>query len=492
MVTDQQVRKLMKMIQATTTLDEAAMRAGMSPGTARKYRDLKQLPSESTPPHDWRTRPDPFAEDWGEIEALLKENPGLQAKTIFGELCRRYPGKYPEGQLRTLQRRMKAWRAISGPAREVFFPQDHFPGELCQSDFTDMTSLGITIQGQLFRHLFYHLVLTWSNWETGSICFSESFESLSHGFQKALWEMGGVPRVHQTDRLSAAINNMSNLAEFTERYQQLLRHYRITGRRGNPGRGNENGDVEQRHYRFKEAVDQSLMLRQSRDFKSQADYEGFLRDLLQQLNSCRRGKFQEELLRLQPLPHEKLPDYSTLDVSVGNSSTIRVLKNTYSVHSRLIGEQVTVKVFPELLEVWYAQTRIDQFPRLRGEGHARINYRHIIDWLVRKPGAFEHYRYREELFPTSRFRRAFDHLKETGPSQATKEYLQLLEMAAKGSEEKVDSALESILAAGQTPDASVVKALVETMTGILPRTEVVVGEISLADYDVLLSLEEVA
>lgn len=487
MVTDQQVRKLMKLIQTTATLETAADIAGMSPGTARKYRDRQKLPSEVAAPHDWRTRADPFTDVWADVETLLTGNPGLQAKTIFAELQRNHPGTFPDGQLRTLQRRMKIWRAISGPAREVFFPQEHYPGELCQSDFTEMNSLGITIQGELFRHLFYHLVLTWSNWETGSICFSESFESLSNGFQQAMWELGGVPRIHQTDRLSAAINNMNNLAEFTERYQQLLRHYHVQGRRGNPGRGNENGDIEQRHHRFKEAVDQALMLRQSRDFRNRGEYAAFLRNLLQQLNANRQSKFQEEQSQLQKLPLGKLPDHSTFQVSVGNSSTIRVLKNTYSVHSRLIGETVTVKVFPENLEVWYAQKRIDQFPRLRGEGHARINYRHIIDWLVRKPGAFEHYRYREELFPTSRYRRAFDLLRESVPARAHKEYLKVLEMAAKNSEVAVDEVLETLLSSEAIPTAEAVEAAINSKrVQATSRTDVVVTKVSLEEYDTLL------
>ena len=352
MITDQQVRKLMKLLQAESNLENAADKAGMSAKTARKYRKTMLLPSESKPFHDWRTRPDPFGELWNEILPLLIVNPGLQAKTIFEEMQRQHPGQIQNGQLRTLQRKIKAWRAVSGPSREVFFPQHHVPGELCQSDFTEMTSLGITIQGELFRHLFYHFVMTYSNWETGTICFSESFESLSDGLQNALWELGGVLRIHQTDRVSAAVNNMANLVEFTERYKELLRHYGLEGRRSNSGRGNENGDVEQRHHRFKVAVDQALMLRGSRDFKSRSDYEGFLRALLCQLNQGRSDRFQEELKMLKPLPSAKLPGSKTIQVRVGPSSTIRVAMNTYSVHSRLIGETVIARLHAENIEIW--------------------------------------------------------------------------------------------------------------------------------------------
>lgn len=482
----------MTLIALNPNLEMAADKAGMSPKTARKYRKIQKLPSECKPVHDWRTRPDPFAEVWGEILSLMKDNPGLQAKTVFQEIQRTHPEKFPDYQLRSLQRRLKVWRGISGPAREVFFPQIHTPGELCQSDFTDMSALGITIQREFFRHLFYHLVLTYSDWETGSICFSESFESLLTGFQNAVWELGGVPRVHQTDRLSAAVRNMGNRVEFTERYHQLLRHYGIEAKAGNAGRGNENGNVEQRHYRFKDTVDQALMLRGSRDFKSRSEYESFLRSILKQLNQNRSERFQEEIKCLKPLPATKLPGYTMTEMRVGRSSTIRVAKNTYSVHSRLIGETVSVRLHSETLEIWYAQRLVDQFPRIRGEGNARINYRHIIDWLVRKPGAFEHYRYREELFPTSRFRLTYDWLKQVIPAEAHKEYLKILELAAKGSESKVDEILGHLLEHNQDPRIDSIQSALEKGLEILPKTMIFIDPVSLNEYDTLLENAEVA
>ena len=168
------------------------------------------------------------------------------------------------------------WRATEGPAKEVFFAQQHPPGRLGASDFTHMEELGVTIQGQSFPHLIYHFVLTYSNWEAATVCFSESFESLCEGLQNALWELGKVPHRHRTDRLSTAVNNMSDPAEFTDRYKGLLRYYGLEGEKTQAGQGNENGDVEQRHHRFKRAVAQELMLRGSRDFASVEDYQQFL------------------------------------------------------------------------------------------------------------------------------------------------------------------------------------------------------------------------
>jgi hypothetical protein len=260
----------------------AAAKAGMDAKTARKYLRGGQLPSESRVDRTWRTRPDPFTEVWEEVRQLVDANPGLEAKTLFEALQREHPGRFADGQLRTLQRRLKHWRATEGPGREVFFAQKHVPGRLAQSDFTHMSELGITIGGQSFPHLLYHFVLTYSNWESASICYSESFESLSDGLQNALWELGGAPMEHRTDRMSTAVNNMSEAHEFTARYEALLRHYRLEGQKIQTGKANENGDVEQRHHRLKRAVDQALMLRGSRDFGALAGYQEFLRALLAQ------------------------------------------------------------------------------------------------------------------------------------------------------------------------------------------------------------------
>ena len=273
MVTDAQVRRLMKLIQTEKTLAVAAAKAGMDEQTARKYRQAGRLPSQLQAEHTWRTRSDPFADVWHEVEDKLGHNANFEAKTLFEDLQRRYPGRFQDGQLRTLQRRVKIWRALEGPAREIYFAQIHEPGELGASDFTDMTSLGVTIQGQLFEHLIYHFALTYSNWETATICFAESFESLSHGLQNALWELGGVPKAHKTDCLSAAVRPLEHPEDFTDRYQALMRHYGLEARKTNPSSPHENGDVEQRHYRFRRAVDQALMLRGHRDFAERAEYD---------------------------------------------------------------------------------------------------------------------------------------------------------------------------------------------------------------------------
>lgn len=483
----------MKLITGGEPLTTAALKAGMSENAARKYRHLGVPPSEfqaRQAPRSGRSREDPFAGVWPEVVALLEVNAGLQALTLFQELQRRYPGCFQDGQLRTLQRKVKVWRAVAGPAREVMFPQDHRPGELGASDFCHLTGLGITLQGQPFVHLLYHFVLSYSNWETGSLCFSESFESLSAGLQGALWELGGVPRRHRTDSLSAAVQPLDGREGFTRRYDALLAHYRIAGEHIQPGKAHENGDVEQRHYRFRSALDQALLLRGSRDFASRESYQQFVRRLLDQLNAGRQARLREELAVLRTLPAVRLDVCRKLKVSVGPSSTVRVLNNTYSVPSRLIGETVEVRVEAEHLEVWYAQRCVERLPRLRGTQQHRIHYRHVIDWLVRKPGAFAHYRYRDDLFPTSRFRMAYDallrqHPRETG--RADREYLGLLLLAARESEQGVDDALRLLLAEPAPLRQEAVAELLASGRALPPATEVKIAAIDLASYDVLLT-----
>jgi hypothetical protein len=313
---------------------------------------LDRLPSEIKKEHTWRTREDPFEEVWEDLRRKLKTNPGLEAKTMLEDLQRRYPGRFSDGQLRTLQRHVKRWRALEGPHKEVFFDQEHHPGKLCQSDFTSMKKLGITIAKQPFEHLLYHFVLPYSNWETGTLCFSESFEALNLGLQNALWELGGVPGAHQSDRLTAAVHKLDHPEEFTQRYAALLRQYGLKGRKTQPNSPNENGDIEQRHYRFKNAVDQELMLRGSRDFESRKDYEAFLGKVFRQLNAGRKARFQEEVKTFRRLPCRRFQAWRREDVRVSGGSTIRAGRNTYSVDSRLIGEKVRVRLYCEHLEVW--------------------------------------------------------------------------------------------------------------------------------------------
>lgn len=503
MVTDAQTRVLWRCLADGLSLRNAAMKANMNRKTAAHYRDNPVLPSERNTVRQHRTRSNPFEHVWESVEERLKAEPKLQSKTLFEWLQREHPGKFPDGQLRTFQRHVKQWRATDGPAKEVFFPQQHHPGRLASSDFTHMTQLRITINRQPFDHMLYHFTLTWSNWETAVICYSESFESLSHGLQTALAELGGVPQRHRTDRLSAAVQNLSDEKEFTRRYQSLLEHYSITGEKTNPNSPHENGDVEQSHHRLQQAIEQALLLRESRDFTTVQEYESFLRETFAAKNANRRERIEQERATLGPLPTSRIEHRKQVDVRVNKFSLIRVDNNGYSVPSRLIGEKVRVMVDADWLEVYYAQKHIERIPRSRGRGKNTVNYRHIIDWLVRKPGAFANYKYQAELFPTTRFRIAYDVLVAKNEATASKRYLEILELAAKENEQAVDDALRVLLQepatdesaeqsshGGRTLDVNAVREQLCVTGQDAPTHEVVVEPARLNEFDSLFLNKE--
>lgn len=486
-VTDAQVKELWKWLQREASLKKAAMKANMDRKTARKYRDSGQVPSQSRKARTWRTRLDPLTVVWEELEVELARAPGLQAKTLLEMVQQRYPGRYPNSLKRTLQRRVKQWRALHGPAKEVFFAQVHEPGRLGASDFTHMNRLGVTIQGQRFDHLVYHFVLTYSNWEHVTVCFSESFASLSVGLQNALWSLGGVPVRHRTDRMSLAVHQDGNAEEYTQNYRALLGHYGITAEATNPASGHENGDCEQSHRRFKESVEQALLVRGSRDFASREEYEGFLGTVQARRNAERGPRLVEELTCLRHLPERRMESLDRCRVKVSRGSTIRVKNNTYAVPSRLIGERVEARVDLETITVWYAEQLQATLPRLRGQDKHHVDYHHVIDWLERKPGAFARYVYQADLFPTSRFRQAYDELARTQSERvASREYVGILALAARQSESGVDGALAGLLREGRAVSVAAVRELLASVSPMSLMDLVQVPAVDLRRYDELL------
>ena len=488
MVTDGQVLELWRWLGRDLSLFASARMARMDEKTARKYRDDPRLPSARKTPRDYRTRVDPFAGVWAEVEARLEAEPRLQAKTLFEWLQARFPGEFPNSMKRTFERRVARWRSTSGPNRPVMFEQVHHPGRVAASDFTVMNDLDIKIAGVRFDHRLFHCVLTYSNVESISLCFSESFESLSAGIQKAFWEFGGVPKKHRTDSLGAAVKNHSDRKTHTDRYQTLMDYYGCEPERINVRCANENGDVESSHGHLKNRIDQALLLRGSRDFASREEYVAFLEELITQANSHRRALFEKEQVHLNRLPDHRLDTDEVLSgLRVHKSSTIRIRKNVYSVPSRLIGRTVDVKIGAEWIEVTHQGVFIQRMPRLVGTGGASINYRHVIDSLVRKPGAFENYKYREEMFPTSHFRMAYDLLLEKhSPKVADKSYLKLLELAAHESQDAVQDVLRMKIQAGESLDVDEIRSLVLKAWEIPPATDVEVEPPSLSEFDCLL------
>src|SRR5215210_5954392 len=450
MKTDAEVRLLMKERAKGRTQEQAAAKAGVSVRTARKYERAAKLPSQLQQPRPYRTHPNPFADDWPWVVEQLERDPALQAKTLFGLLGERQPDRYRPTQLRTFQRHVATWRLQHGPDKEVIFPQVHRPGVAAQSDFTHMAELDITLGGVPFPHLLFHLVFVYSNVEAVRVCFAESFEALVEGLEGCLWQVGGVPRQHRTDHLGAAIRPLdaAGQAQVRERYAAVMRHYGMEPTVNNAGVAHENGDVEQAHHRFKEAVDQALRARGSCDFGDRAAYERFLADLVRRRNATRQARWAEEQAALRPLPAGPLAPCRELHARVSRFSTIHVLRNTYSVPARLIGATLLVRVRAETLELYRGTAKLLTLPRLLGHGRQRIDYRHVIWSLARKPGAFANYRYHDDLCPSVTFRRAYDALAAGRPERADREYVRVLHPAAGTYEAEVEAAVTLLLEQG--------------------------------------------
>ena len=490
MVTNAQVRRLRENRMSGKTLAAAAAAAGMSERTARTWQ-RGALPSTAKAPRTWRTREDPFADVWQSevVPQLVADTDGrLQVLTLFKVLCRRHPGRFQAGQLRTLQRRVRDWRVQYGPDREVYFEQVAVPGREAAFDFTDASDLGVTIRSVPFPHLLFEWVLSYSKWTYVGLALSETFEALVSGLQGAVWMLGAVPAVLRHDNLSAATHELkrSGGRQLTTRFQQVMDHYGLRSSRIQPGKPHENGVAEQAHFRTKTAIEQALLLRGDREFADESAYLRFVRAVLdEERNRPAAARLAEERLYLQPLPTARIPEYTTFQCRVRKWSTIRIGSRIYSVPSRLIGHTVEARQHPSTVEVLYGGRVLCTMPRLRGAADHRIDDRHIIGSLVRKPGAFARYRFREELFPSLTFRAAYDALGRTHGERADVEYVRLLHLAATTSERQVEATLRARLDAGDTCAYASVQAEVRPPVPTVPVVHI--PRPDLAQYDALLT-----
>jgi len=471
--------------------EAAAAKAGMSVRTARRVECQGVLPSQQ-PRRRWRSRPDPFAEVWAsEMVPLLQSAPRLMAITLLRELQEEHPGRFPDGVLRTLQRRVRHWRAMEGPPKEVFFPQEHAPGERGLSDFTNMAELRVTIAGAPFGHLLYHFVLAFSRWEHVEVVDGgESFEALSKGLQNALWQAGGVPREHRSDSLSAAFKNLQQEEDFTARYTALLEHYAMTGTRNNRGLSHENGSVESSHRYLKEAVDQALLLRGHRDFADRSSYEAFVREVVMRRNHRHAAAFRIEREQLLDLPPRRTTDFVEEEARVTRRGTFTVRGILYSTPSRLIGHRLKVRLYSDRLDCYLGGALV--LTRARGTRSAAgargrmLDYRHFIDALKRKPQAFKGLAFRDALFPREAYRHTWEQLAaRLTPRQACQTIVGLLALAAEdGIEAVLGQRLEALLGAGELPN---LKALREEFAPRQPELPAVrVDMPAIRSYDSLL------
>ena len=487
--TDKQVRLLMKERTKGRTQQQAAVKANISSRkTARKYERLGKLPGELKKLREYRTRKDPFADDWELIAEKLRQAPGLEARTLFDWLSEEKPGKYKEGQVRTLQRRISDWRALNRE-QDAVLEQVHRPGEAIQTDGTWLSKLEVTINGSPFKHILIHCVLPYSNWEWGAIAQSESLLALQRGLQRSLLKLGAAPKYHQTDNGSAVTHQLAGEAKgkraYNPDYEALLAHFGLKPRRTAVRSPEQNGDVESSNGGLKRALGQQLLLRGSRDFASLADYEAFVEGVMSKRNKARQERLTEELAVMAPLAVKPLAPYQAVRVKVMRSSMIRVQNNLYSVPTHLIRQEVEVRIFEWHLEVYYRRTQVEHLPRLVGQNKQEINYRHPVKSLLHKPGGFREYRYRDALFPQLVFRQAREQLQGWySPRKADITYLRVLKLAAFTLECDVADALVALTAEKKRWDETDVERLIRVPQTQVPALRPLI--VNLTAYDHLL------
>ena len=489
-VTDRQMRLYMQFRKACPPA-VAAAKAGFSPSTAYRLEEDPRLPSQKKGPRG-RRRPDPLAHLWdSEVVPMLKAAPGLRPIGVFEELRRRHPELAP-GLRRTLERRIRAWRAIHGPEQEVIFRQEHPPGRMGLSDFSNMRDLGVTIAGEPFDHLLYHFRLPFSGFESAHVVLGgESFVALAEGLQNALWALGGAPEQHRSDSLSAAFRNLDADAreDLTRRYDALCAHYGMTPTRNNKGVSHENGSIESAHGHIKKALEDELLLRGSRDFEDLAAWRRFVDELVSRRNARNAARIDLERAALAALPERKTSDYEEARVTVTSSSAFTLRKVFYSVPSRLIGHKLLVRLYDDRLEVFQGGTQLFTLRRARSRPNGRhghvVDYRHVIHSLRKKPMALLHLVYRDQLFPRRAYAKAFDALlAELGEKAACRVTVGLLALAhERACEAELAGAIEEELDEGRLPNLA---SLTERFAPkALAAPNVVVALPTLAVYDAI-------
>lgn len=489
-ISDYQVLEYKKRRQSRTQVAAAAT-VGISERSARRIEADRGLPSQESQ-RQWRTRADPFEAVWEtELLPLLAANPNLNATTLFEELVRRRPSEYLPGQVRTIQRRVRIWRATHGADRIVFFAQEHPPGRQGLSDFTVCDDLGITIDGIAFPHRLYQFALAHSGWRHAMIVEGgESFEALSNGLQAALWHLGGVPEEHRTDSLSAAFRNLSTLEQhdLTKRYESLCTHYNMRATRCNPGESHENGSIESRNGSLKHSLRQALLLRGSCDFTDRAAYQTFVQTIAERMNARVESRTATERVTLRRLPQRRTAEFTELTARVSKYGIFTIRGAQYSAPGRLVGHRLIVRQYADRIECWLGGNRVFECARATyraGRHPRRIDYRHLIEALKRKPGAFARWTMRDDAFPRTIYRTTWDALIANRPErEACKTMVGLLALAADGHEAEVAMELEALRAGNALPDLNTISQRFSTRAAVLPTITVPLPDLS--SYDGLL------
>ena len=458
----------------------ASAKASISIATAYRIERDPRLPSQRKAPRE-RRRPDPLGDIFkAEVVPMLQASPGLRSVAIFEEMIRRHP-ELGGGIRRTLERRIRSWRAIHGAEREIIFRQVHEPGRMGLSDFTDMGDAGIAIAGAALDHRLYHFRLAYSGFEHAHVVLGgESFVALAEALQNALWSLGGAPREHRTDSLSAAFRNLDPQAgtDLTRRYEEFCRHYGMTPSRNNTGIAHENGAIEGPHGHLKRAIQDALLMRGSADFADLAAYRGFIDEIVSRRNVRNAKRIDLERAELQPLQGQRTSDYEEVGVRVTSSGGFTLRKVFYTVPSRLIGHRLRVRLFDDRLDLFIGGTPL--MTLTRGRPHASgkhdqvVDYRHVIHSLRRKPMALLSLVYRDQLFPRDAYRRTFDALLMRLPErQACRVMTDLLALAhERGCESELADKLSTALETGQLPDMAALRAHFAPDPAALPNVEI--------------------
>ena len=476
----------------------AAAKAGFSNATGYRIEADPRLPSQKKAPRG-RRRPDPLVDIWdSEILPILKASPGIRAIAVVGEIRRRHPEISP-GIRRTLERRIRTWRALAGPEQDVMFRQEHPPGHLGLSDFTDTMVLGITVAGVVLEYRLYHFRLAFSGFAHAHVVLGgESFVALAEGLQNALWALGGVPVEHRSDSLSAAFCNLDREAQedLTQRYQGLMRHYEMTPSRNNPGVAHENGSIESPHGHLKRALEDALLLRGSRDFDSLDAYRRFIDEIIGRQNAHNRKRIELERPHLADLPKRRTADYEEKVVTVTSSGGFILRRVFYTAPSRLIGHQLRVHLYDDRLDCYLGSTPMMTLRRGRqptpDKGGHVVDYRHVIHALRKKPMALNNLVYRDQLFPRPAYRRAFEALcAEVGDRRACKVTVELLALAHdRACEAELAQSIDADLDAGRLPDLALLSGQFGPNPGSVPMIEVKLVPLSI--YDELAAVYTVA
>ena len=496
-ITDRQMRLFMT-LKKTHNTEIAAAKSGFSRATGYRYARDPFLSERSAAPRG-RRRPDPLVDIFeAEVVPILEASPGIRPVGVFRELMRRHPDLDP-GVRRTLERRIRVWRAAHGPEQEVIFRQKHEPGRQGLSDFTHMSSLGVSVAGQPLDHMLYHFRLAWSGFAHARVVLGgESFTALAEGLQGALWHLGGAPREHRTDSLSAAFRNLrkDEAEDMTERYRALCAHYGMTASRNNRGAAHENGAIEGPHGHLKRDIADALALRGSTDFDDLDAYRAFIAQVVGRANAHRAKRIEAECALLRDLPAVRATDYEEISVQVTSSSGFILRRVFYTVPSRLIGHRLGVRLYDDRLELFLSGAHQLTLPRGRARQHGPnehvVNYRHVIHSLKRKPMALLHLIYRDALFPREAYRRCFERaLERLSEREACRLTVALLALAhEENCEAELAAAIHSALKTGRLPDPDALKARFAVRTDRMPGIHV--ARPPLADYGALLASGDAA